>query len=151
MNLQHKITVPAPREKVWEFLLDIPRVGKCIPGVERVEPLGDNKYKGVVKQRVGPIGVTLEGTMTIVEADAQAGRAAMTAEGSDKRIGGAVRAKMTMSVRELSPNETELTVDTDANIGGRLGEFGGAVIKKKADQTMEQFAKNISAQVGAGT
>jgi carbon monoxide dehydrogenase subunit G len=52
-------------------------------------------------------------------------------------------------VRELSPSETELSVDTDANIGGRLGEFGGAVIKKKADQTMEQFAKNISAQVGA--
>ena len=149
MNLSHKITVAAPRAKVWEFLMDIPRVGKCIPGVESVEALGDNKYKGTVKQRVGPISVTLDGVMTIVEADEQAGRAAMTAEGSDKRIGGAVRAKMTMQVRELSPNETELSVDTDANIGGRLGEFGGAVIKKKADQTMEQFAKNISTQVGA--
>jgi uncharacterized protein len=149
MNLSHKITVAAPRAKVWEFLMDIPRVGKCIPGVESVEALGDNKYKGTVKQRVGPISVTLDGVMTIVEADEQAGRAAMTAEGSDKRIGGAVRAKMTMQVRELSPTETELSVDTDANIGGRLGEFGGAVIKKKADQTMEQFAKNISTQVGA--
>ncbi len=149
MQLSHKITVPAPRAEVWSFLLDIPRVGKCIRGVERVEPLGDNKYKGIVKQRVGPIGVTLEGTMTVVEADEQAGRAAMTAEGSDKRIGGAVRAKMTMSVKELSPSQTELTVDTDANIGGRLGEFGGAVIKKKADQTMEQFAKNVSKEIGA--
>jgi carbon monoxide dehydrogenase subunit G len=150
MNFHHTVVIPASREKVWEFLMDIPRVGKCIPGVEKVEPLGDNKYKGTVKQRVGPIGVTLDGTMTIVEADEQAGRAAMTAEGADKRIGGAVRAKMTMSVKEVSPSETELTVDTDANIGGRLGEFGGAVIKKKADQTMEQFAKNISSQVGAG-
>jgi uncharacterized protein len=149
MNLSHKITVAAPRAKVWEFLMDIPRVGKCIPGVESVEALGDNRYKGTVKQRVGPISVTLDGVMTIVEADEQAGRAAMTAEGSDKRIGGAVRAKMTMQVRDLSPTETELSVDTDANIGGRLGEFGGAVIKKKADQTMEQFAKNISTQVGA--
>ena len=150
MNFHHTVVIPAPRAKVWDFLLDIPRVGKCIPGVEKVEPLGENKYKGTVKQRVGPIGVTLEGTMTVVETDEQAGRAAMTAEGADKRIGGAVRAKMTMNVKEVSPSETELTVDTDANIGGRLGEFGGAVIKKKADQTMEQFAKNISAQVGAG-
>ena len=150
MNFHHTVVIPAPRDKVWQFLMDIPRVGKCIPGVEKVEPLGDNKYKGTVKQRVGPIGVTLDGTMTVVEADEQAGRAAMTAEGADKRIGGAVRAKMTMSVKEVSPSETQLTVDTDANIGGRLGEFGGAVIKKKADQTMEQFAKNISAQVGAG-
>ncbi|HLH26318.1 MAG TPA: SRPBCC family protein [Chloroflexota bacterium] len=150
MNFHHTVIIPAPRDKVWQFLLDIPRVGKCIPGVEKVEPLGDNKYKGTVKQRVGPIGVTLEGTMTVVETDEQAGRAAMTAEGADKRIGGAVRAKMTMNVKEVAPSQTELTVDTDANIGGRLGEFGGAVIKKKADQTMEQFAKNISAQVGAG-
>ncbi|HEY7067451.1 MAG TPA: SRPBCC family protein [Chloroflexota bacterium] len=149
MNFHHTVVIPAPREKVWNFLMDIPRVGKCIPGVEKVEDLGDNKYKGTVKQRVGPIGVTLEGTMAVVEADEQAGRAAMTAEGADKRIGGAVRAKMTMLVKEMSPSQTELTVDTDANIGGRLGEFGGAVIKKKADQTMEQFAKNISAQVGA--
>jgi len=150
VNFHHTVIIPAPRDKVWQFLLDIPRVGKCIPGVEKVEPLGDNKYKGTVKQRVGPIGVTLEGTMTVVETDEQAGRAAMTAEGADKRIGGAVRAKMTMNVKEVAPSQTELTVDTDANIGGRLGEFGGAVIKKKADQTMEQFAKNISAQVGAG-
>ena len=150
MNLSHKITVAAPKAKVWDFLMDIPRVGKCIPGVEKVQAMGENRYQGTVKQRVGPIGVTLEGAMQIVEADEQAGRAAMTAEGADKRIGGAVRAKMTMSVRELSPSETELTVDTDANILGRLGEFGGAVIKKKADQTMEQFAKNIRTEVGAG-
>ena len=150
MNLSHKITVAAPKAKVWDFLMDIPRVSKCIPGVEKVEPIGDNKYQGAIKQRVGPIGVTLQGVLSVVEADEQAGRATLSGEGADKKIGGAVRAKMTMSVREMSASQTELTVDTDANVLGRLGEFGGAVIKKKADQTMEQFAKNIRAQVGAG-
>ena len=86
MNLTHKITVPATRGEVWSFLMDIPRVGKCIPGVEKIEPVGDNRYQGTAKQRVGPIAVTLEGTMTVVEADEQAGRAALTAEGADKRI-----------------------------------------------------------------
>jgi len=133
---------------VWAFLLDIPRVGKCSQVVERVESLGDNRYKCIVKTRVGPVGAdilrTYEGTMTIVEADEQAGRGAMTAEGGDESSGGTVRGKMTMSIREVSANATELTVDTDANIiGGRLCELGGAVIKRKADRMMEQFAKNI--------
>src|SRR5262249_20172073 len=150
MNLTHKITVPASRDKVWSFLMDIPRVSRCILGVEKVEDLGDNRYKGTAKQSVGPIRVTLDGVLTVVEADEQAGRASLAGEGADKRIGGAVRAKIAMSVAELSPSETELTVDTDVNVLGRLGEFGGAVIKKKADQTMEQFAKNISTQIGAG-
>jgi len=147
VNLTHKITIPAPRDKVWNFLMDIPRVSKCIPGVEKVEPLGDDKYQGTIKQRVGPIGVTLTGVLSVVEKDEAAGRATLQGEGNDRKIGGLVRAKMAMSLRELSPNETELTVDTDANVGGRLGEFGGAVIKKKADQTMEQFAKNIRAEL----
>lgn len=150
MNLSHTITVPASRARVWDFLMDIPRVSKCIPGVEKVEPLGDNKYRGSIKQSVGPIRVTLDGTLNVVEADEAAGRAALQGEGADKRINGAARAKITMSLRELSPAETELTVDTDVNILGKLGEFGGAVIKKKADQTMDQFAKNIRNEIGSG-
>src|SRR5215213_10739139 len=137
MNLSHKITIPAPKEKVWSFLLDIPRVGRCIPGVERVEAVGDDRYEGTVKQRVGPIGVTLTGILSVVEKDESAGRAILQGEGADRKIGGNVRAKMSMSLRELSPSETELQVDTDVNVLGKLGEFGGAVIKKKADQSME--------------
>ena len=32
---------------------------------------------------------------------------------------------------------------------GKLGEFGQAVIRKKADQMIAEFARNLSAQVTA--
>ena len=41
-------------------------------------------------------------------------------------------------------NETELVIDTDASIMGRLGEFGQSVMKKKADGMMQEFASNLT-------
>jgi carbon monoxide dehydrogenase subunit G len=35
----------------------------------------------------------------------------------------------------------ELRIDSDVQIGGRIGEFGQPVIKRKADQLLAQFAQ----------
>ncbi len=55
-----------------------------------------------------------------------------------------------MQLNEISPNETELVMDTDAQIMGKLGEFGQSVMKKKADGMMQDFAKNISKKAQSG-
>jgi carbon monoxide dehydrogenase subunit G len=41
-------------------------------------------------------------------------------------------------------SETDLKILTDAQVGGRIGEFGQPIIKKKADQIMQEFARNVS-------
>ena len=143
MRFEHKVTIAAPRERVWAFLMDVPAVGRCVPGVESVEALGDDQYQGTMKVRVGPIGLTLQGKLGIVEQDATGGRATLRAEAADRRVGGGVHATMTMQVVDQGQQATELTVTTDASMLGRLGEFGMPVIRKKADQTMEEFARNV--------
>jgi carbon monoxide dehydrogenase subunit G len=51
----------------------------------------------------------------------------------------------------LSPGEssdkTDVDIRTDANVMGKLGEFGQAVIRKKADQIVQEFARNLSQAV----
>jgi carbon monoxide dehydrogenase subunit G len=42
-----------------------------------------------------------------------------------------------------------MDIQTDANVMGKLGEFGQAVIRKKADQIVHDFANNLSAAVTA--
>lgn len=149
MNFEHRITIPASRERVWSFLEEIPRVGRCVPGVTEVTQVDDQTYRGSIKVRVGPIGLTLAGDLNVLEQDEEAGKAAMSAQASDRKIGGAVSAKLSLEVREVQPTETELLVLTDATVMGRLGEFGQAVIRKKVDQMMGEFAKNLSAAVAA--
>lgn len=147
MRFENKAVVPASTDRLWDFLMDIKQVATCIPGVEEVRQMDAENYLGALKIRVGPISLRFEGKMTIVEQDREHLRAAMRAEGADKRAGGAVKATITMTLKELGPNQTELTVDTDANIMGKLGEFGQPVMRKKADQMMQEFAQNVSKRV----
>jgi carbon monoxide dehydrogenase subunit G len=54
-----------------------------------------------------------------------------------------------MRLSELDPNQTELIVTTEAQVMGKLGEFGQPVMRKKADSMMQEFSRNI-ANLAAG-
>src|SRR5437870_502168 len=138
MKFEHSATIAAPIDKVWAFLMDVPSVAKCAPGVQSVEPLGDDKYRGTINVSVGPIKLALAGDVSIVEKDEAAKKASMRADAADKRAGGAVKAVMSMSLSEAGAG-TELKMETDAQVMGRIGEFGQPIIRKKADQMMGQF------------
>jgi carbon monoxide dehydrogenase subunit G len=150
--IDHRITVPAPPEQVWDFMMDIPAVSRCVPGVGGVERIDDETYSGVMSVRVGPIQIKLDGRVILAERDEAARLARMDLQAADKRVNGAVNAKMRM---QLSPAEggtqTDVEIRTDANVMGKLGEFGQSVIRKKADQIVQEFANNLSAAVAART
>src|SRR4051794_23319193 len=122
MHFEHSVTVPASRERVWTFVLDVPAVGRCVPGVESVTPLGDDAYEGTMKVRVGPISLSLQGKLKVVELNAEDGVARMSVEAADRRIGGAVKAQMELKLTNETPSVTVLTIVTEAAVLGKLGE-----------------------------
>lgn len=149
MIIDQRVSLPAPAEKVWDFMMDVPAVSTCVPGVESVSQIDPNTFGGALKVKVGPIGVRLEGQIVMAERDRDTWRARMDVQAADKRVGGAVSARMALQLVPHSPTDTELNIHTDANIMGKLGEFGQAVMRKKADQIMAEFARNMAAAVGA--
>lgn len=151
MRFEHRSTVNAPRAVVWGFLMDVPRVARCVPGVETVEPLGEERYRGVLKVAVGPVRLLLAGEVAITSRDEAAGTAVLRATAADKGAGGAVSADMRMAVTDgATPGTSLLHIVTEAQVMGRIGEFGQPIIKRKADQTMNEFAANLGRAI-AGT
>ena len=144
MHFENRATIPVDRQTLWGVLMDMEQVARCLPGVEEVKPIDPDNYLGTLKLRVGPIGLKLEGKVSVVERNQQAWQAAMRAEGNEKGVGGAVKATITMSLQEAGSTQTELNVTTDAQVMGKLGEFGQPVMRKKADSMMQDFARNIS-------
>lgn len=142
MKFEQTVDLDAEPKKVWDFILDVPAVAKCIPGVDSIEPLGDDRYKVMMKVRVGPIGLTLQSELAIVQKDEASKTAALRVDAADKRVGGAVKATMTT---RLEPHGTGTTmqVTTDAQVLGRIGDFGQPVIRKKADQMLQEVASNL--------
>ena len=147
MKFQQKAIIPVGREPLWEFLMDVPKVAKSLPGVESVKQLDETTYEGTLKVRVGPIGLNLTGKIFLEERDKQNWKAALRAEAADRMAAGAVRGKTSMKLRELSAKETEMEMETDVSILGKIGEFGQPIIRKKADQMLSQFVDNIKKQL----
>ncbi len=142
MKFEQTVELDAGIDKVWAFVMDVPSMAKCIPGVESVEDLGNEKYKVVMKIRVGPIGLTLNSELSVVEKNEQTRTAALRVDAADKRVGGAVKSTMTMHL-EAAGTGTKMNVVTDAQVMGRIGDFGQPVIRKKADQMLQEVASNL--------
>lgn len=150
MIIDQTAIIPAPIEKVWDFMMDVPAVSACVPNVERFEQTGPNVYDGTVGIKVGPISVHLEGRITLGEQDRETWTARLDGEATDRRIRGAVSTKAWMTLVPREDGQTELKVHADASILGKLGQFGQAVMRKKADQVMAEFVRNMSAALTKG-
>jgi carbon monoxide dehydrogenase subunit G len=89
----------------------------------------------------------LQGKIILEERNRDAWRAALRAEAKDRMAAGAVSGKTSMTLKELAANQTELVVETDVNILGKIGEFGQPIIRKKADSMLKEFVDNIKKQL----
>jgi len=127
--------------------MDVPRVAKSLPGVESVSKIDDTTYEGALTVRVGPIKLNLQGKIILEEQNKDAWRAALRAEAKDRMAAGAVNGKTTMSLKEIHASQTELVVETDVSILGKIGEFGQPIIRKKADSMLKEFVENIKKQL----
>jgi carbon monoxide dehydrogenase subunit G len=148
MIFSQECVIPVERERLWEFLMDVPRVARCIPGVETVEAVDERSYKGRLGVRIGPIRLALDGTVAVEEQDPAAWRARMRADANDRRLGGGIRARMTLALTSAD-HGTRLHIETDLAVLGKIGEFGQPVIRKKADALLEDFARNLRIALAA--
>ena len=137
MKLEHRVTVDAPRAAVWAVLMDLPVAARCVPGTRDVATDGDG-VRGTLDVRVGPVKLTLAGTVAIESRDEAAGTARLRANAEDQRLGGAVRAFVDLAVAGDKP--TELRMSTDVAILGRIGELGQPLIARQADKVLAGFA-----------
>jgi carbon monoxide dehydrogenase subunit G len=146
MIVDQQVTIAAPVDRVWDFMMDIPSVARCVPGVVSVTEGEEDSWIGALKVKVGPIGATLEGRVRVIERDRENLKAAMHVDAADKRLRSTVNARTSM---QLEPQDggTKVVMHTDASVLGKLGEFGQAVMKRKADQVMAEFAKNMQREL----
>ena len=55
MKIEGAHDIPAPRQKVWEAFLDPERLRQAIPGCEKLEALGNDEFRAVMKVGVAAI------------------------------------------------------------------------------------------------
>ena len=65
MDLSATYTFDAPRQLVWELLVDPLVIAACLPGCESLEPVGGDSYHVALTIGVAAITGRYEGTVEI--------------------------------------------------------------------------------------
>ena len=150
MKLENTCVVQVPRQRLWDFLIVIPNVAECLPGVEEVNAIDEQNYEGSIRVKVGIVKLRLRGKITVEFMDGNSYVGSLAVQAADQKISGLVQGRMQLRLQEITERETRLSVFTDLNLLGKIGEFGHGLIKKKGDQMMAEFETTLVSKVGDG-
>ncbi len=147
MKLEHTFTVNATPEETWAWLTDLERIAPCMPGAELIGRDGD-AFKGRVKVKLGPVLAQYEGKASFAEKDDGAKRGVLRAEGRETKGQGSAKATVTASLTAV-PGGTQVVVETDLAIVGRLAQMGRGLIAEVSGKLLGEFVANLGREIAA--
>jgi carbon monoxide dehydrogenase subunit G len=148
MLIKNGFEVAQPVDKVWRFFGDIPQVAACLPGTELTDDLGNDKYKGRVAIRMGPVKLEFGGIAQIKERDEQARRIVVDAAGADEK--GRGQAAM-VGAAQLVPAHggTRVDVSLDLQLSGAAAQYGRGMVSDVTEILMRDFASQMQSRIEA--
>ena len=131
MELSDEILINAPREKVFAALNDTGILREAIPGCQDFDALEDGVYEAAVGAKVGPLKAVFKGQATVSDVVVPESYV-ITGDG---RGGSAGHAKVSAHVHlEAEGEKTRMRYEVKADIGGKLAQLGGPLVKKTAQK-----------------
>ncbi|UGQ12761.1 SRPBCC family protein [Yinghuangia sp. ASG 101] len=147
MKLENTFSIPVSAEEAWQVLLDIERIAPCVPGATLTSSEGDT-HKGKVKVKLGPIGLTYNGTVTFLSQDADAQVVVLEAAGREMRGNGTAKAQVTCRLVGNGA-ATDVFVETELAITGKPAQFGRGALAEVSGALIGQFAANLAEELTA--
>lgn len=139
MKIAGSYTLDAPRERVWQVLLDAKVMAQCMPGCESMNELAPDQYEAVMKVGVASVKGTYKGKVTIKDKKAPS-HYVLSGEGSGGP--GFMRGDLAIDLEEQD-GKTVLKYTTDAQVGGLIAAIGQRMLNGVAKMMVEQFFKKV--------
>jgi uncharacterized protein len=147
MLITNEFEVAEPVDQVWQFFQNIPQVAACLPGAQLTEDLGDDKYKGTVAVRMGPVRLRFAGIADITERDEAAKRLVVQASGADEKGRGQANMVVTATLARTNRGTTKVDVVQDLQLAGAAAQYGRGMISDVSAILMRDFATNMQGRI----
>lgn len=148
MKISGSYTVQAPRQEVWDRLLDPDSLSGCLPGVEKLEKTGENEYDMAMNIGVGMIKGTYEGKVRLSDINEPTDYQ-MYVEGSGRP--GFVKGTGKVELAEADSNSTEITYEGDVEVGGPVGSVAQRMLGSVSKRMVDQFFSCVENQIKEGS
>lgn len=142
MRFEKEVEIHASRDKVWNFIWDVDQFVTCVPGCKEAKTIEAGKrYTAVMTEKVGPFRVEFPTTIEVLERE-EMSRIKAQASGADNKIGSRMKVDLDVNLREEG-DFTKLSFVAGVDMLGKLAALGHSIIKRKADQVLDEFAQAV--------
>jgi len=148
MRIENSFEVPVPAVEAWAMLMNIEEVVGCLPGAQLGEVVDESTYEGAFNARIGPISVTLAGTVQFEERDEARRVGRLKGRASDTRGRGGAVSLIAFQLTE-NAEHTRVDIQTDLQLSGALAQYGrgAGMVSNLAARIIDQFAECLRARI----
>jgi carbon monoxide dehydrogenase subunit G len=145
MKLEGEVIIQAPRESVWDFLLDIERMSECVPGLEALDTVEPNqKYRATASVGLGTVRVKFDADVEWLELE-RPSRALLKGHGTAPGSAGDATAEMVLS--DGPEGATTLTWWADVIISGTIASLASRLMGSVTKKLTSTFFNCVRKQV----
>lgn len=146
MKIKGSHTLAVPRGVVWEAILDPEVLSRTLPGCEDMAPVGDNRFRGKLKMKVGPVQGVFEGGVELLDLDPPNG---YSLKMDGKGAPGFVNGRGSLRLEDTDDGGTLLHYEIDAQVGGRIAAVGQRLLDSSAKVLTRQGLQGLEQQLAA--
>jgi hypothetical protein len=149
MKINSSFSVDAPPDQVFAYLLDVNKVVGCVPGAELGEVVDASTFSGKLKVKVGAVQITYQGTAHIVDTQELDDKVIVNIDAKGREIGGSgqVFAKVAMTVARTGSGGSDVSIEADLTVGGKIAQFGRNYIEDISRSMVTEMASCIGANL----
>ena len=147
MELVGEYTFAAPRERVWQLMLDPVVLKGCLPGCEKLELVGEDEYEAVMKIGIAMIKGTFGGKVKISDKiDNESYTMAIQGSGPQGQVKGLGTLEFV-----ADGDKTIVKYSGNADVSGTIARVGARMIQPAAKSISGQFFKCAESKLNNGS
>jgi uncharacterized protein len=146
LKLAGTVAMPAPPDEVWSLLTDPSRLSRLLPGCERLDPDGPDRYKATVKFGIAAISGKYAGTLEFAEKKPPH---SLVLKMDGKGLPGFVKGEGRIQLVAKGTSDTELTYAGEAQVGGVIASVGQRMLDAAARKIVQQFFESAKAELAS--
>jgi hypothetical protein len=135
MDIAGSYTFTAPPERVWALLMNPDVISTCIPGCDKFEPDGEDRYKATLTVAMAAITGTYNGTVTLAE---KVENTSYKLIGEGQGRPGFVKGSAAIALKPEGGN-THVDVTATVQTGGPIARLGQRLVGSVSKMMLDRF------------
>jgi len=145
IELEDTVLFDAPRELLWEMILDPEVLARIVPGCDKLVIVNENEFQGQMRIKVGPMDGVFRGTVALSDLQPpESFHLIINGRGPSGIINGEGDVRLVDAEKG-----TEFSYTGQGQISGRMASVGQRVMNSSAKAVAKQSLDNLDKQVQA--